>query len=70
MITLKLEAEISRSYLEIGRHEGVVYNYHYVFIVFVDHLRTGLNVNHLHRGVGRSLKPHQLHQERTDVKSS
>lgn len=67
---LNCEAHICCSYLEIGRHEGVVYNHHYVLVVFVDQLRAGLNVNNLHRGVGGRLDPHQLHRERTDVISS
>lgn len=55
---------ICYSDLEIGRHEGIVYDHHYVFVLFVDQLRAGPDVDDLHSGVGGCLDPHQLHQER------
>lgn len=58
---------ICHSHLEIGRHEGVVHNHHYVFVVLVDKVRTRLNVNNLHHGVAGSLDPHQLHRQRNYV---
>lgn len=53
--------------LEICRHKGVVYNHHYIFIVFMDQVRADLDVDDLHRGVGGGLDPHQLHRERQDL---
>lgn len=53
--------------LEIRRHKSVVYNHHYVFIVFVDQVGGDPDVNNLHRGVGGGLDPHQLHKERQRV---
>lgn len=58
------EVPICYSDLEIGRHEGIVYDHHYVFVLFVDQLRAGPDVDDLHSGVGGCLDPHQLHQER------
>lgn len=50
--------------LEIRRHKGVVYNHHYVFIVFMDQVRADPDVDDLHHWVGGGLDPHQLHRER------
>lgn len=50
------------THLEIGRHEGVLHYYHYVLVVSVDHLSTGLDVYNFHGGVGGGLNPHQLQQ--------
>lgn len=51
-------------HLEIGGHEGVVYDHHDVFVVIVDQLRAGLDVHNLHGGVGGSLNPHKLQQKK------
>lgn len=53
-------------YLEIRRHEGVVNNHYNVFAVLVHQVRAGLDVHHLHQGVGWRLEPHQLHQQRQE----
>lgn len=58
------EVHVCESHLEVSRHEGVVYNHHYVFIVFMDQIRAGLDVNNLHHGVSGCLNPHKLHRER------
>lgn len=54
-------------HLEIGRHEGVVHDHHYVFVVLVDQVGAGLDVHHLHHGVGGCFNPHQLREQRDDV---
>lgn len=53
--------------LEIRWHKGIVYNQHYVFIVFMDEVGADPDVNNLHHGVGGGLDPHQLHKERQGV---
>ena len=56
--------------LEVCRHEGVVYDHHDVFVVFMGHVRADLDVNHLHGGVGGRLDPHQLHTEEEEEATS
>ena len=63
------EMHVCQLHLEIGRHEGVVHDHHYVFMVLVHQLRAGLDINNLHRGVGRRLNPHQLSERKKDSKS-
>lgn len=57
------EVHVCRSHLEIGRHEGVVHDHHYVLAVLVNQLGTGLDVYNLHGRVGGRLDPHQLQGE-------
>lgn len=55
---------VCHAHLEIGRHEGVVHNHYYVFVVAVDNISTSLYVSDLHHGVAGCFNPHQLNKQK------